>query len=426
MQKKYKALFIGNNDNRLYGHAYFGYSSFSDVLFEKKLVVVYPTTNDIQFSIKTKVQDFSVISRIKRHVLRAFKSLFVYGQFPIIKYSAEGNRFYDLEAEQLPFDLFKKKIGSFHPDVILFYWTDGLVASTVIKKLADYYSCKIALVFVDQQYIAGGCHFPTDCENHKNGCVSCPSLLFGKKLASIQYASRKCNFSGLKKIIIAPPADLQMAKDSELLGDSLHFIDWVLNPDVKFYSQMESRAFFKIPDNSFVIMIGAASLKDKRKGIEYSIDAINRISEELENVTLLCTGNLGIEVVINKKINIVNTGWLSRNDLFKAYCASDCFISSSIADSGPIMLNYAVALGVPVISFNIGTAVALVEHKKTGYIAKYRDTADIAKGISFIYHLSNNEKIEFRNRAIELIKEKSSMKVDEELYRVLQDNESIG
>ncbi len=423
MSKKYKALFIGYNDNKLYGHAYYAYSSFSDELFEKKLVVVYPSSEDRQYCIKRSPLRLNAFSRALRHLLRAVKSFFKYGHFPIIDYTNAGYRFYDFEAERLPLKIFNEKIGPFRPDIILFYWTDGRISSSVIKELADFYKCMVSLVFVDQQYITGGCHFPTDCNNHRSGCKLCPALKTGKKIASIQYAEKKNNFTPLKKIIIAPPADLQMAKESDLLGAPIAYVNWVLNPDVHFYSRVESRMFLKIPKDSFVVMIGAASLSDKRKGIKYAIDAINLVSDKINNVTLICVGNSTNQISINNNINVVYTGWLSRNDLFKAFCASDCFISSSLADSGPIMVNYAVALGVPVISFNIGTAVALVEHKKTGYIAKYRDYEDIANGICFIYNLSGKEKEEFSGRAKELIKNKSSVRVDEELYRILQESE---
>ena len=423
--KKYKVLFIGYDDNRLYGHAYYAYSTFSEQLFEKKLVVLYPSTNDTAYSIVKNPLKVGVLNRIVRHLVRAIKSLFSFRVFPIIDYLHAGYRFYDFEAEAIPISLIKEKIGSFVPDIILFYWTDGKISSSIIRGLTEYYKCKAGFVFVDQQYITGGCHFPTDCSNYKKGCISCPALFSGKRLANIQYRLKQQNLLRLNKIIIAPPADLQLAKESDLLGTPLAYINWVLNPDVECYSRMESRAFFKIPDDSFVIMIGAASLSDKRKGIEYAINAINQISDRINNIILLCAGNSTNQMAIHKKINVVNTGWLSRNDLFKAFCASDCFISSSLADSGPIMVNYAVALGVPVISFNIGTAVAIVEHKKTGYIAEYRKSEDIANGICFIHNLSRKEKELFSSRAKELIKEKSSKTVDEELYRILKLDEGV-
>ena len=423
MSRKINALFIGNNDNKLYGHAYYAYSSFSDELYEKRLIVVYPSSDDTQFSIKRSALKLSAFSRGLRHLVRAFKSLFKYGQFSIIDYNKAGYRFYDFEAERLPLELFKDRIGSFRPDIILFYWTDGRISSSVIKELANYYKCMVALVFVDQQYITGGCHFPTDCNGYLSDCKACPALKIGKKLATIQFAKKKANFTSLKKVVIAPPADLQMAKSSSMLCNSDAFFEWILKPDVQFFSHGESRTYFSIPKDSFVVMIGAASLSDKRKGIQYAIDAINIIGEKYSNITLLCTGNLPREIVLNKNINLVCTGWLGRVDLFKAFCASDCFLSSSLADSGPIMVNYAVTLGVPVVSFNIGTAIALVQHKKTGYIAEYCNSADLANGIDYIYNLSDDKKIIFSKTAKEIIEKKASIPCDVQLYKYLCEHE---
>lgn len=70
------------------------------------------------------------------------------------------------------------------------------------------------------------------------------------------------------------------------------------------------------------------------------------------------------DISIASNVNIIMPGFLSENELFEVYCAADVFMSTTIADSGPMMVNYSIACGTPVVSFPIGVAQDLVMHKK--------------------------------------------------------------
>lgn len=111
----------------------------------------------------------------------------------------------------------------------------------------------------------------------------------------------------------------------------------------------------------------------------------------------------------NPRIHTVVPGFLDLQGLFKAYCASDCFLNMTIADSGPMMVNYSIALGTPVISFNIGVAQDLVIHKKTGYIAELKNSEDVAQGLEFIHNLSVEERIKMSEECRALIAETESV-----------------
>ena len=48
-----------------------------------------------------------------------------------------------------------------------------------------------------------------------------------------------------------------------------------------------------------------------------------------------------------------------------------------------------MACGTPVIAFNTGGVPELVEHMKTGYIAEYKNSDDLANGVELF--LSNDD-----------------------------------
>ncbi len=62
------------------------------------------------------------------------------------------------------------------------------------------------------------------------------------------------------------------------------------------------------------------------------------------------------------------------------YAMADVFLSPSVQDAGPMMLNQALMCGTPAVAFNIGTASDII-NDMTGYIARYRDSQDFCNGI---------------------------------------------
>ena len=60
------------------------------------------------------------------------------------------------------------------------------------------------------------------------------------------------------------------------------------------------------------------------------------------------------------------------------------------------MVNQSQMCGVPTISFNIGTAIDAVEHRKNGYIAKNFCCHDFARGLLWYYHTTPQERAEMK------------------------------
>ena len=50
-----------------------------------------------------------------------------------------------------------------------------------------------------------------------------------------------------------------------------------------------------------------------------------------------------------------------------------------------------MACGLPAVSFNTGGIPELVDHQKTGYVARYKDTEDLLVGIQWLLSRSPAE-----------------------------------
>ncbi len=202
------------------------------------------------------------------------------------------------------------------------------------------------------------------------------------------------------------PADIKLAKKSPLFFNS-KFYTSIDIPKIISTPRGAAREFFSIDENAFVVLLGANSMSDKRKGFIYSFEAIRKVCKLIDNMCVLIIGHVNDSSIsswlLNSNIKVITPGFMNTEGLFKAFCAADCFLSTTIADSGPMMVNYSVVIGTPVVSFNVGVAQDIVIHKKNGYIAKYKDDSDVANGIRFIYNLDHTERTVMKQQCIKIL-----------------------
>lgn len=102
------------------------------------------------------------------------------------------------------------------------------------------------------------------------------------------------------------------------------------------------------------------------------------------------------------KINRCNQGRVDMDKLVLCYQASDIFISASNDDAGPSMINQAIMCGTPVVCYDNGTAIDVIENMASGYKVKPGDKKGLAKGIEAIYNLTHKKYSELRGSCREI------------------------
>ena len=90
-------------------------------------------------------------------------------------------------------------------------------------------------------------------------------------------------------------------------------------------------------------------------------------------------------------IDTLYTGLLSKQDLIKAYNASNIFLSPSIDDAGPPMVNQSIMCATPVVCFEIGTAIDVIENGVSGYKVGIKDYKAFGDAIYTIYNMPAEE-----------------------------------
>ena len=187
--------------------------------------------------------------------------------------------------------------------------------------------------------------------------------------------------------------------------------------------RVEARKLFDLPlSGKFILLFGAQSLNDERKGVSYLLQALkilyDKLSEEDKKRILLVLAGKSLEEIKDKLyFGYKHLGFVKAELLPMMYSAADVFLSPSVNDAGPSMVNQSLACGTPVVSFEMGTALDYVKGKNTGYCASLRDAEDFARGIEKIFRLSELDYNAIRKECRQVSEDLSSEERDLNMFK---------
>ncbi len=298
---------------------------------------------------------------------------------------------------------YKKLVSEipFKPDAIVLNWISGFVNIKVIKDLQDYYNVPVFWHFMDMAPLTGGCHYAWDCEGYKNSCENCPAILneHKKELSKKILKNKEEIISKMKLYALMGSGWTMKQTQSSTIFKNTKIYPFAVSVDENIFkplSKIDLRKKYKIPLDKRVIYFAASNISDKRKGYDYLIEALKRLSnhKEMSNVIVVIAGNSEQTDILLKDlvIDYINIGYLNGNSaLAEGYNLADVYLSPSIQDSGPMMVNESLMCGVPVIAFEMGVAVGLIKNGVHGYMAKLKDSNEFGECIlKFLEH--NEEK----------------------------------
>lgn len=272
-------------------------------------------------------------------------------------------------------------------DVIHLHWTNqGMLSLREIGKIMAS-DKKIVWTMHDMWTFTGICHHARTCTHFHQSCGNCPYL----KTASKNDLSRKIflkkqSVYTLGKINFVACSNWleELAKKSPLTkGQNVVSIP---NPiDTQSYSpkdKTESKQKIGLPLDKKIILFAAVKASDKRKGMDYLIKAAKLI--EKENVMFVIAGAKGDEIAGQLSAEHVNVGFIPSAKMPDLYNAADVFVTPSLQENLPNTIMEAMSCGTPCVGFDIGGIPEMIDHKKNGYIAEYRDAKDLANGLLWI------------------------------------------
>ena len=148
------------------------------------------------------------------------------------------------------------------------------------------------------------------------------------------------------------------------------------------------------------MFFGATSLDERRKGMKELIDALSKV--QAKDVVFVAAGNIKNMVLPE---NTKAMGYLNEEQLIQMYQMADVFVCPSLADAGPMMVNQSLMCGTPVVAYPVGVSADWIQTGKTGYLAKYGDADDLAKGIDYLLSTSDNEWNQMSKRCRQIVVE---------------------
>ncbi len=277
-------------------------------------------------------------------------------------------------------------------DIIHLHWfNQGFLSLNSLKNIVN--SGKpIVWTLHDMWAFTGGCHYSGNCTNYQQNCGNCP-FLKNPKEKDLSYRILE------KKKEIFKNANLTFVTCSKWLKDKAKTSSLFKNFNIvnipnpidtqEFYplDKIKIRKTLKLPSDKKLILFAAANIGDKRKGLKYLINALQiyhseNPKQELEIVTF---GKSSNQFFKNIPYKVHHLGILTKTkDIANAYNAVDVFILPSLEDNLPNTIMEALACGTPVLAFQTGGIPEMIEHKKNGYISKYKSVEDLKNGINFI------------------------------------------
>ena len=131
---------------------------------------------------------------------------------------------------------------------------------------------------------------------------------------------------------------------------------------------------YSIHENSIVIMYAGRLMLDK--GIQELISAVKILSRKKFDIKLLIVGEGKFKNELEYFVNdirdlVIFTGHVEISEIYKYYFASDIFVLPTYNDSWGLVVNEAMACGLPIIVTNAaGCYFDLV--KNNGFVVQNR------------------------------------------------------
>lgn len=277
-------------------------------------------------------------------------------------------------------------------DVIHLHWINqGMLSLKSIRKILR--SGKpVVWTMHDMWPCTGICHYAATCTHYQTECHHCSYLYKGgeRKDLSTRVFRRKQKLyaEGSLHFVTCSKWLKGQAEQSALLrGHDITAIPNAINTNLfRPRDKMEARSKQNLPADKKILLFGSVKITDKRKGIDYLIEACRLLNEKYPDfckelvVVVFGQQSQGIESKIPFPVYAQNYIH-DEKELVNLYNAVDLYVTPSQEDNLPNTIMEAMACGVPCVGFNVGGIPEMIDHLHNGYVATYQSASDFANGI---------------------------------------------
>lgn len=277
-------------------------------------------------------------------------------------------------------------------DIIHLHWVNqGMLSLRNLRQILD--SGKpVVWTMHDMWPCTGICHHARQCEGYRHACGHCPYLNGGGSKRDLSHRVFRRKQKLLKKYPLTFVACSDWLRDEAaqsalLTGHEILSIPNPINTSLfKPRDKAEARARLLLPADQKLLLFGSVKISDKRKGIDYLVESSRLLAEQhpelKQQLGVVAFGKRSEALEHLLPFRVYPQDYVSDTQrLVDLYSAVDLYVTPSLEENLPNTLMEAMACGTPCVGFRVGGIPEMIEHLETGYVARYRDAADLARGI---------------------------------------------
>lgn len=247
----------------------------------------------------------------------------------------------------------------------------------------------VVWTFHDCSPFTGGCIYPMDCKALYDHCGKCPQLSLLPLGTSFDLTRYMQDY---KRHLLHKSPIVPIFPSEWLAGEAKKVLEFRIPPVVisnyvdtnifKPLDREEIRRILGLPLNQFIVLLTATSLSEPRKGTRFAIEALKQMTPR---PFILAVGKFEVNPLSYfQGVDFLSTGYIYNDQLLSQYyAAADVFLFPTLADSFGCVAIETMACGTPTVAFATGGVPEIIEHRKTGWLAKTGDLDGLSKGLNF-------------------------------------------
>lgn len=284
--------------------------------------------------------------------------------------------------EKAKFDIEYLKLSTqYEVSFIVVYWVSNFLNPKHIKEIVSTYKPKKVVFFcLDEAHLTSSCHYSGSCDFFKSGCKECKATenQVIKKIVRNRYQEKERMYEKVRPHFIFPSKSFE---NKFFASSFLNNATYEITPlPAVFKSEVREVETGPKENNLFRILI--RSSRESRKGLSSFIRLLRQLHKVdkalLEKVHFVIIGDRYLlELEIDRYVSCEYKGFINREQLMDSYCSTDALCVTSLVDSGPIMINEAVALGNFVITTPVGVSSDLVDNTNGHIFSDFLDNVSV-------------------------------------------------
>ena len=289
-------------------------------------------------------------------------------------------------------------------DVIHLHWVNqGMLSLKIIRKILDT-GKPVVWTMHDIWPATAICHVALDCRRFEQQCCHCRLLPGGgsdNDLAAQVWRRKERMLRGRQVTFVACSEWLASeAKKSALLRGQR--VERIPNPiDTHIYQPVDkkkAREAVGLPIEGRIILFASQRVTNPGKGMQYLLEACRLLAEQhpekKDDMTVAILGGHAEEIAGQLPFRTCALGYVNDEQrIVNIYNAADVFVLPSLSENLPNTIMEAMACGVPSVGFRIGGIPEEIDHQQNGYVADYRNSEDLARGIWWTLYEADHEAV---------------------------------